>query len=628
MSLRDPIIPYTLPLFTLPNDILILILEYLTLMDLYRLQESVATFDTTSSSLLPSNSQNSNLIQLFNHCGGYLFHKFILNPRILKWLQDISVMVTKIHFHRYHEQSYEYLKSYKRFIKEMDFNTCYLTNTSLNQIGKCPALTSLSLVSCLKINDKGLRKFLKSNPQLEILNLCQTTNLSSSIILQLVSSGQQLIQLDVSKNAWFDRECLLSLVELPRLKSVNLSHTPIRMESIIEFLKAKPNLESIGYQANTSTLNSEDKSFLMQIALRSTKCNNIESQILGLENIRNILNDAPSEDISCYQMLSGDLLPKLMNIFKERPRHFENYGKLVFELSHKISSKELIPVISFLLRQLQSEDDVDFLLHVSYTLLDFIDASSHENHIAQAIGEVNIAASILFALSAANTYEDWFHDLTNENFIENCYMMLTSLFHPTCSLIPMNTSLISSWVSFFNEVAQENIRMVYIGPILSTIITHSKNLKLIIDLGLISSLSFRIPSELCDDDFIQWILNITYHTITVRAVDQRDEAILFLDSLVELGILTYLLRSSTMKVLESGLEEVWWSGWSLESVVNCIKMIIRFDQKYRSQLNESPLMKHFLSLYEQGSEEIAPSVGSQVENCDSGDKKRKKARDR
>jgi hypothetical protein len=620
-----PLTPRDLPLFTLPNDIIFLILEYLTLMDLFYLQKYVSTIPNYSST--PGDNPNWNLVQLFNFCNGYVFYKFPLNPGILKWLHEISVKITKIQFHGYNEQSYEYVKRYKHSILEMDFSNCTLNNTSLNQIGRCSSLTSLRLASCLKINDNGLRKFLKSNPLLEKLDLCKTPNLSSTVILQFGPYGQQLTQLDVSMNPWFDRLCLVSLAELPRLKSVNISYTTIGIQSIIEFLKAKPNLQSIGYRVNTTTLNHEDKSLLMQVALRSTRSNDIESQMLGLENIRNLLNDAPSDEKCWFQMLSIDLLSKLMNIFKQYPRNFESYGRLVFELSHKASSEELIPVISFLLTQLQREVDVDFLLHVTYTLLDFIDASTSEDHIARAIRALNVAGPILSALSQANTYEDWFHDLTNENFIENCYMMLTSLFHPTYSLILVDSSLISSWVKFLHEVAQDNIRMEYIGPILSNIITSSSNLKLIIEFGLVSAVVSRLPSQLGDDDFIQWILDVTNHAMIVRGKDQRDETTMLLDSLVELGILNYLIRSSTMKVLESG-EEVVCNGWSLQSVMNCLKMIIRFDRKYRSQVNETALMKHFLSLYEEGSEGVDSQISQRAVENDCLIKKRRKSNDR
>jgi hypothetical protein len=78
-------------LFAPPNDILTLILKYSSLQDLKDLWTAVSPSTDSLSQFIPYNYQ-SILLQVFNHCGGQLFHKFSLDSSTLEWLGEISVV--------------------------------------------------------------------------------------------------------------------------------------------------------------------------------------------------------------------------------------------------------------------------------------------------------------------------------------------------------------------------------------------------------------------------------------------------------------------------------------------------------------------------------------------------------
>jgi hypothetical protein len=285
-------------LLNLPNDLILLILEHFSLDELFFFQQYAfflsPSQQQSSSSASPSQDRiRSNLLQLFNHCDGHLFHRFELTPRYLNWLRRIGIRIARIKFQDFDEESLEYLKAHKTSLKDLDFSSSSkLLNKHLNQIGSCPCLTSLSLAHCAKITDPNLLKFLKSNPQLERLNLSSTSQLTEQIIGRLGDCCQNLQQLVVSRNSWFDRNSLMLLVEpLSRLKSLDISHSPIPPPSIIDFLKAKPGILSIAYDVIPLTANLDGRHLLMKLALRSIMSSDIESQKIGFNNLHLLLQE-------------------------------------------------------------------------------------------------------------------------------------------------------------------------------------------------------------------------------------------------------------------------------------------------------------------------------------------------
>jgi hypothetical protein len=294
-----------LSLFNLPNDLLILILEYFSLSDhfnFFQFTELLSprqSFDFSSyfphaalPPLPPQGDSNptdplSNLLHLLRHRDGIIFHRFALDSPVLQWLQIISVKVTKLRFIDYNSQSHQYVMQYKDSVEKLDFHfSPKLLNKYLNQLGHCPRLTSLSLATCAKINDSTLQQFLMSNPQLERLNISAAPKITSQILPAPHSYGQNLQYLDVSKQEWFDEESLRFLVtSWSRLQSINFSGTSVQLNSAVELLKTKPRIQSIGYSMSPMYLGESDRTFLMNLALRSVTSDDLVSQNLGLGNL-------------------------------------------------------------------------------------------------------------------------------------------------------------------------------------------------------------------------------------------------------------------------------------------------------------------------------------------------------
>jgi hypothetical protein len=146
-------------LLNLPNDVLILILEHLSLDELRNLRLFVQ-FDHPGDL--------AGLIELYGHCDGQLFQRFPLSSQTLEWLRTAGIRVKKLQLLQYNDESARYLMHFKQSVKELDFSlSSGILNKYLNQIGQCPCLTSLSLASCRNISQITLKKLLKSNPQLE-----------------------------------------------------------------------------------------------------------------------------------------------------------------------------------------------------------------------------------------------------------------------------------------------------------------------------------------------------------------------------------------------------------------------------------------------------------------------------
>jgi ankyrin repeat protein len=297
-----------IPLLNLPNDLILLILEHFSLDELFLFQRYVFSFfPPQPSSPSSHNPILSNLLRLFNHGDAHLFHRFQMPPRYLYWLGLISVRVKRLKLQDFNNQSLKYLKALTDSVKVLDFSASHkLTNEQLSQIGGCKFLTSLSLAHCGQITDNSLLKFLKLNSQLERLNISSTSMLTPQIISELGNCLPNLQHLDVSMNSWFDQNSLMLLVEhLPRLKSLDISHCFISTTSMIEFLKAKPGIQSIGYDAISPLLeitlsNDGGRYLLIQLAIRSIMSSDIDSQKIGFDNLHLLLQQ---DDGTLFEMI-------------------------------------------------------------------------------------------------------------------------------------------------------------------------------------------------------------------------------------------------------------------------------------------------------------------------------------
>jgi hypothetical protein len=299
--------PRRVSLLNLPNDILFLILEHFSPTELIHFHKFVQ-FSSSNSTFLPtltasseaSTDPHNNLLRIFRRCQGQLFQSFDLDPATLEWLFRFEIGVSKLHLINYDDCSHKYLKCWKQFVQEIDFHASpRLLNKYLNQLNRCPALTSLSLAFCIKLNENTVDKFLKQNPQLERLNL-SFTHFTKQILHILINNCPNLKYLDVSRNSWFDHHCLQSLVtSFPQLESINISHTSVRLNSVIEFLKLKSSIVSIGCDGMAlATLDTENRNLLMQLSLRSVMLEDKESRKHGLENLYLLLQGKAADNLS------------------------------------------------------------------------------------------------------------------------------------------------------------------------------------------------------------------------------------------------------------------------------------------------------------------------------------------
>jgi hypothetical protein len=318
--LRNQAAPY---LFSLPNDVLILILEYFSINELIDFEKMVKnSCHNTNSSQLPVTSQTdpySNLLQLFSYCDGHLFHKLVLGPKSLQWLLQLGIRVTKLQFLKFNETSSRYVINYKLSIKEMDFGSNpEMKKKYIDELGHCPSLTSLSLASCSDIYFGDLQFFLNSNPQLRSLNISSIDETNDT----LCEFPQNLEYLDVSENPWFDQDCLDDLVEsLPRLKSINISETSVWIDSVVEFLKMKPSVTSIGYSGSLKDVNEEDQGLLMDVTVRSLMSDDTACLNLGFQNTINALKQEGHGRTLLAMIRSVGIIPHLFRSVSRPVRH-------------------------------------------------------------------------------------------------------------------------------------------------------------------------------------------------------------------------------------------------------------------------------------------------------------------
>jgi hypothetical protein len=139
-----------LSLFCLPNDVLILILEHLSLLDLSCFLKSVRQFKTCSGDSTSSLRPDLNLLQLFNHCGGHLFHRFEFNPKNLTWLHRNHLRVTKLKLQSYDNESARYVLHIKDNVQELDFHRSTQLLTSHNDESKLLGLGNIEVL--LRVN--------------------------------------------------------------------------------------------------------------------------------------------------------------------------------------------------------------------------------------------------------------------------------------------------------------------------------------------------------------------------------------------------------------------------------------------------------------------------------------------
>jgi hypothetical protein len=319
----------------------------------------------------------------------------------------------------------------------------------------------------------------------------------------------------------------------------------------------------------------------------------LESQDINAANL--LINLAQHDDL-LLQMLSLRLLLKLVRSLSKDGLFREIWDTLFNDLAAKAQVQHLIPAFSFLLTELPNESPIDFAFDCRFGPSDILRVlvtitTTVNDVIAQVLASVNLVGGTLTALS-----KSWL----GRRFRDNCYQILFKLFCHKPSLIPVDAAMLSSWRLFFTEVPLTNLNME-IGPTLTKIIDDCSDLRLIIDEGFISSLFLRINHK-HDESFLNWFLMMIKNTVTIRP---KGEVALFLDHLVGLGLLSFLVDSLTLvysKSLTSTYSPSYFSNIITDSILDCLQTIFEHDQKYKSQLMKTSFMSLLLSSTEKDSD--------------------------
>jgi hypothetical protein len=187
----------------------------------------------------------------------------------------------------------------------------------------------------------------------------------------------------------------------------------------------------------------------------------------------------------------------------------------------------------------------------------------------------------------------------SQDLLEKLYKLLSSVYLRDSGAVIVTDSQLSCWQTFLTHVPQDNLRLELICPILLNIIANCADLKCLIDHGLLSSLFSRVQTlHTRDQHFLRWLLDLIDHVVTVRAKEGddhggREEAVLLLDHLVELGILFFFMESLSLISPDPNI-----------GVVCALKTLFRFDKKYEARFKETPTMRYLSILFEIGGSKI------------------------
>jgi hypothetical protein len=371
-----------------------------------------------------------------------------------------------------------------------------------------------------------------------------------------------------------------------------------------------------------------------------------------------LLHALADHDDYCAHFLSANLLSIFIDSLKSDPSLFPTYKVLCRKLSLKASSNQLIPFLCFLSTQLPNEvsflnddpddyddrdDDDDYSCHNPYHrhhshrhhysddedyhsdfdfysedncwdcesrrekvpesplsefLVDIIVDNCSVGTLVHLVTSSNLVHEILFALAT---------NQGNKRYLGNLSKVLSHLFLRDPPLIPVNDALLSSWKHFLTQIYPDKLKMFDIGPILLKIITTSPDLNSIVESGLLSAMFSRMAPQ-CHDDFIGWLLDLldlALCQIPGIGQERREEVVLLLDHLVDLGMLSSLFDSLILKNLDNrnvpGLSVTHSRrSRSEQDVLRGLRMVIGFDQRYESQLRRAPLMTLMQSVFEEG----------------------------
>lgn len=320
----------------------------------------------------------------------------------------------------------------------------------------------------------------------------------------------------------------------------------------------------------------------------------------------NILGNLAEVDEYCSLILSSsraDLLSEMVKI--------PCSAQLLGRLSRQAFPDQLIPVYSFILTQVliemasvnhlvefpgsyseyedhrfrtydSDEDDDDRRIYPSHMLLCMFEEATPPTEVLES---VSLVSRLLSAMSAKQI---------NRNCLERCFATLSFLFVRDTAIVVVNGPLLSTSHEFLTQAPPANKKKSIIGSIIVKIITQFSDLRLVIASGLISSFFSLMESRTRDGQFIEYFLDMVNHAVNARSKICREEAVTFLDHLVDLRMLSSLVCSATSKepktllVSDTGLSQLFATVRKdrLRELTQGLKMIVAFDHNYESLLKD------------------------------------------
>jgi hypothetical protein len=277
--------------------------------------------------------------------------------------------------------------------------------------------------------------------------------------------------------------------------------------------------------------------------------------------------------------------------------------RLCYEMSFSFENTEAVllglgeaGVVPRLGKFLALEDERDFALPI----LRFFE--SREDYYPQllSIGLANLAR---VSLECESLFKTLCHHASPAqlipvfSFFLSQLLLLSSVYlrdsGAVTGTVIVTDSRLSCWQTFLTHVPNDNLRLELICPILLKIITNCADLKCLIDRRVISSLFSRVQTLHTRDQHVRrWLLDLIDHAVTVRAKEDgghggREEAVLLLDHLVELRILSLLTDSLDFLTPDPSNEE---------AVIHGLEMLFQFDKKYEEHFEETPMMRFLFAI--------------------------------
>jgi hypothetical protein len=318
----------------------------------------------------------------------------------------------------------------------------------------------------------------------------------------------------------------------------------------------------------------------------------------------NILTTLAEDDEYCSRILS-ESPPDVLIAVMRFPCTCTT--ALLIKLSRKATAKQLIPVFSFMLQRVQIEmtrghlmeyagsysewqielfwngpgdgDDDEDKVHSSTLIRDMIYSAESTATLAEVVQSTSLVYRLLSIMSFPKI---------NRSCLQRCYGILHCLFLVReTPVIPVDSALLATWQLFFTQCPSANKDKMTLCPIVTKLVVDCSDLQLVIASGMVPSFFSRMEDQGRDGYFLQCFLDIVDHILTVRGQANREEAILFLDHFIDLGMLRSLLVSATLRATERSFNSHEFASVRKEKLkewVKSLRMIIEFDQKYTSKL--------------------------------------------